>query len=404
MLGNFATDGAEEHKDICESIRNFLGKGKESNSEHIFINFEQFPKFELKNENFKATFIGPILKRICAPVRENPIYLKWKQEPNNTNLHRNFALLCIPEIQEQICLLLFYAHLKFDQFLTARTVLDFICQILVRKGLLFDNIFCGPNTELFRALRMFDPCHARSKSLDLFQVKASLGLFEPDFYDFRAEIENRFRIEVFEPHSWIRLFYMLQDAKLGNNYHQQFRIDLQRNLFDDYREVWQLHRDYDGNSKENKTKLRNFYKNVLIPAVRRFANRLAPKLHYDRFFLGKINGFEISAKSSLQLNLKKIAASRPDQLRSFDAYLKVGNNCNVGPIPISSRFLDLARKINKGYRPNTHDKTTVVKLEELVEEIHRILRKSDVLYFKQKNHEWKLINEKEEDEILAVSL
>lgn len=403
MLGNFAVDGGQIHADIRDSIKTFLRGTASSNAEHVFINFERYPKFELKDSAIEAPFIGQIIERICEDNDKNPIYKQWKQAPNSTDIHRNYALLCVPEVQKRICTLLFYAHLKFDQFLTARTVLDFLYQIIVGKGSLFDNLFCGQGSELFDSLRMLDPCNARSKSLDLFQVKASLGIYESDFEVFKQDITDQFGIELKEPRSWVRLFYLMQDAELSNNYHQRFRLDLQRHLFDEFRSVWQLHRDYDGSDKETKAKIRKFYNDTLIPAVTSFANRFAPELRRDRFLLGKPNGYALSATSTMQPELSKLAVVEPSQLRSFDVFLKVGDDFSIGPIPISVNFLDLARKINHGYRPNTHDKTTVVKLEELVEEVRRIVRQTDVLYVQKGSIELELINDKREDEILVVN-
>ncbi len=105
----------------------------------------------------------------------------------------------------------------------------------------------------------------------------------------------------------------------------------------------------------------------------------------------------------MQPELTKLAKAQPSQLRSFEIYLKVGSEYSIGPIPISVNFLELARKINHGYRPNTHDKTTVVKLEELVEEVRRIVRQTDVLYVQKGSIELELINDKREDEILVVN-
>ena len=403
MLGNFAEDGGQIHGDIRDSIKNFLTGGALSNAEHVFINFERYPKFELKGIAIEAPFIGRIIERICAKIDENPIYMLWNQAPNSTDIHRNYALLCVPEVQKRICTLLFYAHLKFDQFLTARTVLDFLYQIMVGKGSLFDNLFCGQGSELFDSLKMLDPCIARSKSLDLFQVKASLGIYDSDFEVFKQDITDQFGIEIKESRSWVRLFYLMQDAEISNNYHQRFRLDLQRHLFDEFRSVWQLHRDYDGSDKETKVKIRKFYNDTLIPAVTSFANRFAPELRRDRFLLGKPNGYALSATSTMQPELSKLAVMKPSQLRSFDVIIKIGNDFSIGPIPISVNFLELARKINHGYRPNTHDKTTVVKLEELVEEIRRIVRQTDVLYIQKGSIELELINDKREDEIVVVN-
>jgi DNA phosphorothioation-dependent restriction protein DptF len=403
MLGNFAVDGGQSHADIRASINNFLAGEELPNSGNVFINFERYPKFELKGSAIEAPFIGQIIKRICEDNEKNPIYMQWKQAPKSSDIHRNYAILCVPEVQRRIRTLLFYSHLKFDQFLTARTVLDFVYQILVGKGSLFDNLFCGQGSELFDSLRMLDPCNARSKSLDLFQVKAALGIYDPDFKIFKQDVTDKFGIDLKEPRSWVRLFYLMQDATLSNNYHQRFRLDLQRHLFDEYRSVWQLHRDYDGNDKEIKKKIRKFYSDTLIPAVTSFANRFAPELRRDRFLLGKPNGYALSATSTMQPELSKIAGVAPSQLRSFDVFLKVGNDFSIGPIPVSVNFLELARKINHGYRPNTHDKTTVVKLEELVDEVRRIVRQTEVLYVQKGSIEWELINDKDEDEILVVN-
>ncbi len=402
MLGNFAVDGGQTHSDIRDSIKDFLAGTAISNAEHVFINFERYPKFELKGSVIESPFIDKIIERICDDNDDNPIYKQWKQAPNSTDIHRNYAILCVPEVQKRICTLLFYAHLKFDQFLTARTVLDFLYQIIVGKGSLFDNLFCSQGSELSDSLRILDPCNARSKSLDLFQVKASLGIYEPDFEVFRQNIKEKFGTELKEGRSWVRLFYLMQDAEISNNYHQRFRLDLQRQLFDEFRSVWQLHRDYDGKNKEIKTKIRKFYNDTLIPAVTSFANRFAPELRRDRFLLGKPNGYAISATSTMQPELSKLAVAEPSQLRTFDVFLKVGEDFSVGPVPISVSFLELARKINHGYRPNTHDKTTVVKLEELEEEVRRIVRQTDVLYVQKGSIELELINDKHEDEILVV--
>jgi DNA phosphorothioation-dependent restriction protein DptF len=401
MLGNFAAEGDDAHKDIKASINQFLRGEPVSSNDHVFINFEQYPKFELQGDEINAPFIAPLLKRICAPQDTNPIYNQSEQGDHSTELHRNYALLCVPEVQRRICSLLFYAHLKYDQFLTARTVLDFVYQILSRKGSLFDNLFCGQGSELFDSLRMLDPCHARSKALDLFQVKTSLGLIAPEFQVFKEEIQSQFGLELPESRSWVRLFYVMQDADLSNNYHHRFRADLKRDLFDEFRAVWQIHRDYDGSKKEERAELRKFYSDIFTSAVTSFANRFAPEIRRDRFLLGKPNGFALSTTSTMEPNLSRLATERPTQLRTFDIYVKVGDDVEIGPVPVSVNFLELARKINRGYRPNTHDKTTVVKLEELVEEVRRIARQTGCLYVQCGNAEWKLTDNEAEGEIIV---
>ncbi|MFN3194258.1 MAG: DNA phosphorothioation-dependent restriction protein DptF [Aureliella sp.] len=291
MLGNYEADGATEHDDIKQGILQFLRGEPATQSKISFINFEAYRKFELKGDQIEAPFIGPLLKKICDSNEANPIYAEFCKSDSTSSLHQNFKLLCVPEIQDRICALLFYAHLKFDQFLTARTILDFVFQILAGPGTIFDNLFCGQGSELVESIQKLDPCHARSKRLDLFQVKASLGLFEPEFQEFRNAAKQQFGVCIDEPRTWVRLFCIMQEVDFSNNYHHRFRDDLKRELFERYREVWQLHRDYNGQDKAQRTALREFYSKTFVSAVNRFANRFAPEIRRDRFLLGKPNGY-----------------------------------------------------------------------------------------------------------------
>ncbi|QEG39344.1 DNA phosphorothioation-dependent restriction protein DptF [Roseimaritima ulvae] len=401
MLGNYEADGAEEHGDIKNAISNFLKGHPSTESQFDFINFESYPKFALNGKQIEAPFIGPLLGRICDESESNPIYAEFLKSDPNTRLHQNFKLLCVPEVQDRICALLFYAHLKFDQFLTARTILDFVFQILSGPGTLFDNLFCGHGSELVDSLNKLDPCHSRSKRLDLFQVKASLGLYEEDFKEFRTAAEKEFGLTVKEPRTWVRLFYIMQEVEFSNNYHHRFREDLKRDLFDKYREFWQLHRDYQGSDKAQKNALRSFYKDTLVSAVTRFANRFAPEIRRDRFLLGKPNGYALSATATMQPDLSKLENIAPSQLRFFEACLRVGHEHHIRAVPITVNFLELAFRINAGYRPNTHDKTTVVQLEEVVEDVRRIVKQTQCLSVQKGDVEWELIDDEVEDEIIV---
>ncbi len=64
-------------------------------------------------------------------------------------------------------------------------------------------------------------------------------------------------------------------------------------------------------------------------------------------------------------------------------------------------FLELAFRINAGYRPNTHDKTTVVQLEEVVEDVRRIVKQTQWLSVQKGDIEWELIDDEVEDEIIV---
>lgn len=398
MLGNYSAEGDAQHNDIKSSISNFLDEGDRSNLDYQFINFEDYPKFELDGEKVTAPFIDKLLAKVCNDSEKNPLFVEFKKN-KKTKLARNFALLRIPEVQSKISDLLFYAHLKFDQFLTARSVLDFVNQVLSGKGNLFDNLFCGEGTELLESLAKLDPCHSRSKRLDLFQVKASLDLEEPGFKEFKSEVKSTLGLEKLESRSWVRLFYMLQDVDLGNNFHHEFRSDLTRNLFKLYIEIWQLHRDYSGD-RETKKQVRDFYQKVFVSAVTSFANRFAPELGRDRFLLAKPNGFSLSARAKIEPSFERMEKLSPSNLRDFPALVDLEQE-ELKSAPVSINFLELVQRINLGYRPNTHDKTAVVVLEELVESIRRRVRDTEVLYVGDGKTEWSLVDDKRDDEIFV---
>lgn len=114
----------------------------------------------------------------------------------------------------------------YDQFLTARTVLDFVYRILTGEGFLFDNIFRLSGSDLLDALQKLDPCTKRSKRLDLFRIRTKLEIFDPEFLAFRDKAVDFLGTKSLEPSSWIRFFYLMQDVEIGNNYHQSIAADL----------------------------------------------------------------------------------------------------------------------------------------------------------------------------------
>lgn len=133
-----------------------------------------------------------------------------------------------------------------------------------------------------------------------------------------------------------------------------------------------------------------------------FANRFAPEIKQDRFLLGKRDGYVLSAPARISPSLSRLANAHPTSLRFFEAHLGLEDS-ELSSVPVSINFMELVDKINRGYRPNTHDKTTVVVLEELVEQILRSLRKTEILYIQMDGKEWRLRDNHAEDEIVVES-
>ena len=83
------------------------------------------------------------------------------------------------------------------------------------------------------------------------------------------------------------------------------------------------------------------------------------------------------------------------QIHSFNAAIKVGDQA-IKPFPVTISFLELAERIMSGYRPNRHDKNTIVILEEVIDEVARVASKNGSLTFIKDEREWSLLLEDDE--------
>ena len=403
MMFNYSDSGADEHRDIKDSFRAYLGdKQATQNSCHYFLNFEDFPKYKLVRDKFLSPFIKDLLTKLTIADEKNPFFHAWLQEDNDQILYSNFRMLQQESVQDIIINTLLKLRLKNDVFLTARTILDFVHHILTGPNYLFDNLFACEKTDLFKALRQFDPCTVRSREIDLFLIQSSLTFDDPEFQSFQASVAEWVNPNDIaqKPGSWIRLFCLLQDIDIGNNFHKRFKENFRSELFEEYVRIWKLHSLYDGYSKDKK-ELKGFYKKGLTSALLGFANRFAPSLSQkNQIFLNDYNGYQVSAKAEIRESLKlvQLEDNRPTRLGYFNACLKLGDD-DLVPLPISVNFLELIRKINRGYRPNRHDKNNIIILEEVIEDITSRIRNTDKLFIQKNNESWALINDVDEEEI-----
>ena len=92
------------------------------------------------------------------------------------------------------------------------------------------------------------------------------------------------------------------------------------------------------------------------------------------------------------------------------AAIRVNDGCmlafadlDLPQVRVSVAFLELLQRIIRGYRPNKHDKTSVVVLEELVEAVTRRIRTSDSIHIQYGDQEWVLRNDVSNDEIVVES-
>ncbi len=396
MLGNYAEAGS--NKFFKNETKNYL-ENKENTDGITFINFEDYPKFQIDEVGYTSEFAQKLLKQLTAKddniIRQ--IYDKDKLENSDEEskrLHVNYELLSIPVVQQAVVDLLFKARLMRDQFLTARSLLDFIFTLIAGPGYLFDNLFAGGDNELANKIIEFDPTHLRTKKIDRFILANDLSLPDLDFKEFKDYLSSIGIENLSDSQSYLRLFYVLKSGSFANNYHSSFTQDFNESLIEQYISIFQLHRDYD-DSTEQRKRVRDFYNNTLRAAIRKYNNRNAPNLGKSHYLISELNCYQLVAELDITADTKSLTKYASKSSASFTACLKVMDKCLT--IPVNINLLNLVQKIVDGYRPNKHDKNTVVLLDELLDEIALVANHSKSLHvFKGKEQiTVKKLNDKE---------
>jgi DNA phosphorothioation-dependent restriction protein DptF len=415
MLANFAREGAEYHKVIRSAIDSFLSGQHDvsrpyRNENCSFFDFEHYPKFQFNENKNYSSFIKTLLDNLTRDDDKNLFQFIFRRDESvNPDLKEvaNFKLLCIPGVQNVLITQLFKARLIKDQFVTTRTLLDFLHHLLMGPGYLFDNLFTGAENELIKKVSDFDPARLHTYELDQFVLRYELGLVDADLDDFLAALEplhikfDRQRVKSGDATSLIRLFWLLQHESLGNDYHRKFSAFFNESLFERYSEIWHLHSNYTADP-EQKRSLNRFYAFELIAGIQRYANRKAPELSMQKeeFFLGEFGGVKITAPVEIKPDWDSIRNKHTAHPTGFDIYLKVGCNA-LPPVQIGLNLFELLHKLNNGYRPNKYDKNAIVLLDEFVELIAEQAKSSrDIKFY---DGRFRVYRAKADDDIISIS-
>lgn len=398
MLGNYAEEGSDEK--IKEGIRAYLNR-EEHSDELIFINFEDYPKFQIGEYGYHADFPEKLLSRITKHDDNllRQLFDKDKEiltDIDSKRLFSNYELLSQSSVQEIIIDLLFKARLMRDQFLTARALLDFIFGLLAGPGYLFDNLFAGGDNELAEKIVEFDPANSRTKQIDRFILAFELKLTDLEFSNFKNSLSSLGLKRISKANSFLRLFYILRNGNYENNYHHKFKEDFSESLIEQYVQCYKLHRDFSGQRAE-KESLKGFYQKTLINAARKHINRNAPSLSKNQYLISEMNGYQLTSKLDIKPDYKSIQNDTPVSASYFNVFVKV-NEQKVRPIPLNINLLGLLKDIVNGYRPNKHDKSAVVLLDELVDDISKVANQSSDIQVVKGERKFEL-RKVEEDEI-----
>ncbi|MGP1320468.1 DNA phosphorothioation-dependent restriction protein DptF [Serratia sp. CY37345] len=415
MLANFAREGAECHRVIRSAIDSFLSGQQDAsrpyrNENCSFFDFEHYPKFQFDENKKYSSFIKALLDNLTRNDDNNLFHFIFRRDESiNPDLKEvaNFKLLCMPGVQDVLITQLFKARLIKDQFVTTRTLLDFLHHLLMGPGYLFDNLFTGAENDLIKKVSDFDPARLHTYELDQFVLRYELGLVDADLDDFLAALEplhikfDRQSVKSGDATSLIRLFWLLQYESLGNDYHRKFSAFFNESLFERYSEIWHLHSNYTADP-EQKRSLNRFYAFELIAGIQRYANRKAPELSMQKeeFFLGEFGGVKITAPVEIKPDWDSIRNKHTAHPTGFDIYLKVGCNA-LPPVHIGLNLFELLHKLNNGYRPNKYDKNAIVLLDELVELIAEQAKSSrDIKFY---DGRFRVYRAKADDDIISIS-
>ena len=144
--------------------------------------------------------------------------------------------------------------------------------------------------------------------------------------------------------------------------------------------------------------MQSFYTS-LRQAVFAYANKDHPQLSSeDLFHCDSINGYNVYAPLELSPAWEKIKTNLSHKINSFQCFLKVEDKF-LEPIEISLNMYKLILAINQGYRPNKHDRNTIILFEELLEKIASIVRLSKRLVFIKGERRYIFKNKSDEIEV-----
>lgn len=367
ILLNYAKEGSESHEDIRQDIDSYINDGY-SNDVASFINFEDYSKFSFSGGTVQSEFIRELFQKVFDKGEDSPFYSAYLQDLNNgeaSQIHHNFRMLSYECVQELIVELLIDIHLKYEQFLTARSLLDFIYGLLVSPHLPSVTLFNSSESPIFENLRKEDPCLIRDERIDTLILETKSDKKLPELDSFLKELNGLIEADLLERDdvdSIIRTMYLFKSYPFQSGYVENFKEIFDRRDVIDFLEIIDAHKT------NNASVIQSFY-SALEEAVMTYANKGFPSLT-DRnlLVLTEINDHALCSNVEFDVDWDAISAHEQSSLHSFPCCLQI-NDEPLSKFDFSLEVCNLINSINKGYRPNKHDRNTIIIFEELIEHI-----------------------------------
>lgn len=381
ILMNYYSDEKKSNEIIKTAIGKFLAS--KSDSENIFfINFEDYSKFDFDGKVISSKFIKSIFQKITLASEENPFYNAFLMDINDeyiSKVHQNYKLLAQEPIQDSIIELLITIHLKYDQFLTTRSLLDLIYTLLNDKVLLMDQLFGDESNGIIQNLRKEDPILKRSFLLDKFILDRASNHEDKQLDLFIKEFNGLCKHELINATSsftLIRLFYLYRDCDFANNYHQYYKKSFENYLIHDFVRLVSFHHNYD---EMNKKVIQEFYQKIET-AIFSYINKTNPKLSKSNLIM-VANTEDIMSAMPIDISPEwsRIKSYESDSFSEFPLFLKINEKVSIEK-KISLNLYSMIVLINDGYRPNKHDRNTIIIFDELIQSILEIVNKGNEIY------------------------
>lgn len=174
--------------------------------------FELFPKQEDKDYPVDSLFIKTIFRKITSTDCDNVFRKAFlNSKPIGSEFdpcYINYQLLCIPEIQNAIVMVIIEAIIRFKLTLTPREMFDFIYRIVVPdcyvdfnpsknffQSLLPSILFSGGENKILKCISLLDPLKHGSimHNEQLSELFTSIALPEDEDFDkLKGNIDNCF--------------------------------------------------------------------------------------------------------------------------------------------------------------------------------------------------------------------
>lgn len=370
------------------------------------INFSDYNIFELsensKNEVESDYLSSLIDKIVCQDKKNNPFFKAYELDKNNGLIHPilyNYEMLSSENVKNVIIELIVKISVKYKNFISTRSFLNFIHDILVPpiinqydnsyspsdylEELLPNLLFSKYEDGFMKFLHLEDPTLLRLESLDELIISLNTKENILDVLDNSIDFSNISFLRDF-----IEYYGSLKDSTTSENTILNtiirlvyiFQKDNNKNIF--YDETYSKYLDYlyFYHKKDNSNYIDLFYE--VIEAIFNFqgaikgSNIIVKNLNH--FFLAEKlditptvneNDFYLENPNSQKLNRFKT-----DILLTFN----INNNENV-PLSLDYSLYEYIIELNKGFKPNKKEEKTLIIFKEFIKEIISKLNSEKVI-------------------------